>query len=253
MCHRLYVGDSGEPFALTIFGQKCYFATSPKDIAAVYKNTTALTWDDQLMDIYQSFGVSRNTLQKMLETPAPAGPGRTLVVHNPRHKSLFHLVDDLFKHQLHLGEELSKLRARFIPTLENAMRLDGLTGQYVLRASPEFKDVSLFVWCQDLLWDAASRAYFGDSLLKLNPNLYKVFANFDNDSWKVLACVPRALRGRLSSVKAKLDETFLAYVKLPRHERQGGAWFVDTVETEARNLDIGDDAIAVMMVIAYWA
>lgn len=246
---RLYFGNTREPFLMTLAGQKIYVVTSAKDVAAVYKNTVSLSFDTFIADMMRVFDVSPSALEKTWERPAPAGPGQVLLTANPQNKSLNVLSYEFHKHQLHPGEEMNNLRARFLPFLNEALLWENISGACVLRDSGKYKEISLLTWCRDILLDVATQAYFEDVLREIEPDFYSILTEFDNNVWMILYQYPRLLSQRMRAPKKRIHRTLTAYFKLPPEKRQGAAWFIRTFEAESRHLDVKEEDIAALMLM----
>ena len=197
-------------------------------------------------------GGSPAAVEKMYFKPTPA---LSLLSPNPLHKSLARLTVDFHKNQLLPGRELDVLAARFLQYIEDSMRWEKMTTErsYVLSAVDDAVDVSLLNWCGDILVDAGTRAYWGERLLQIEPNLLRYFFDYDDRAWMLLFQYPRILSKDMYAAKGKIINALSKYYKLPKEERSDESWFVRTLEAEQRQIGIGEDDIAAIIMIVYWA
>ena len=96
------------------------------------------------------------------------------------------LTHDDFKLQLPHGEKLDVLQDTFLSNIDRSLNWDKLSGPMVISGSrKDEKVVSLFKWCGEVLVDSATRAFFGDSIYQIAPDLLPDLFTFDNESWKL--------------------------------------------------------------------
>ncbi|POS72084.1 hypothetical protein DHEL01_v209524 [Diaporthe helianthi] len=65
---REHFGNSREIFTVTVMGEEMYIATSPSDVAAVYRDTQRLEFDAFIRDVMADFGCTKETLEKMFDS-----------------------------------------------------------------------------------------------------------------------------------------------------------------------------------------
>lgn len=53
--------------------------------------------------------------------------------------------------------------------------------------------------------------------------------------------------------RGKIIEALSKYYKLPKEDRSDESWFVRTLEAEQRQIGIGEEDIAAITMIVYWA
>ncbi|KAI9879019.1 MAG: hypothetical protein M1830_009818 [Pleopsidium flavum] len=248
---RQYFQNSRQPFAITLAGEKFYVLTSPKDVTAAYKDTEGLTFDVFVRDIMVSFGATPGAIQKMWLSASDDSTGFESSTPNPLHKCLAQLTRDFHKQQLHPGENLDALGSKFQTYIDELLRCDSLLPS--TSSSPSsWKELSLVDWCGDVLLNAATRAFFGEKLLEIEPNLLRDFFDFDNNSWMLMYRYPPFLAKEMNRAKTRAIDGLTAYFALPKDQRTGEAWFVRTLEAEQRKLGIGDRDIATLILMVYW-
>ena len=254
MC-REYLGNTREPFALNVAGETLYVLTSPKDTTEAYKNTTSLSFDGFVRDLMLSCGGSPSGVDKMYQPPAKDGKGHVMIAPNPMHKCLANLTVDFHKQQLLPGDELDKLGYQFLRIINEHLQWEKMTSQrgYVVEVNREGVDVSLFKWCGDILVDAGTRAYFGERLLQIDPNLLQSFFEYDEKAWMLLFQYPHFLSKDMYAAKQRIIDALSTYFRLPKEQRKGEAWFIQALETEQRALGMSDQDVAALLMIVYWA
>lgn len=230
-----------------------YILTSVKDVAVVYKQTSALTFDGFMYDMMVSFEAKPATLHKMWLFPQSDGTGYQSVAKNPHQKCLAQLTRDFHHQQLEPGPQMTDMAAKFLNYIDNGLQWEKVVGKKYYYYDDGSKVVLLKEWCGDVLVEAATRAFFGDTLCEMQPDLCKQFYTFDDESWKLIYRFPRFLAPKLYAAKDTITASFVRWFRLPPEKRQGEAWFVRTLEAEQRVLGVDEDEIAKLMVMIYWA
>lgn len=245
---RNYFGNTREPFALTLGGEKVYFLTSPDDVSTMYKNTSSLVFDRIVHELTMTFGVSKATVDKVFERPVSKkddAVARALDVQNPRLKSLSELNNDFWKLQLNPGPKYQVLQTLFTKYLEKSLdaKTDGVEKTH-LKTIPGTDDylVSLLSWTQGILIDAALRAFFGDALIESEPQIVDDFLAFDDDNWKLWYKWPQA--DAMFAAKARVSAALKRYITLPRQKREGASFIVDTFIEGQRAIGTPDEDLA---------
>jgi len=229
-----------------------YVLTSPEDVSEAYKNTEALTFDVFVHDIMVSFGASPSAIKKMWLYPQSGGAGYQSNVANPYQKCLAQLTRDFHHQQLHPGPKLDDIGVKFLKYINTSLQWNNIPGKSVHKDGTLSKVISLKQWCGDVLLEAATKAFFGNALLKLQPDLFRDFFTFDDNSWMLMYRYPRFLAKDMHKAKDAAINALTKYFELPRAKRQGEAWFVRTLELEQRSLGIGDRDIATLILMVYW-
>lgn len=147
-------------------------------------------------------GGSPAAVEKMYMKPTS---DLSLLSPNPLHKCLARLTVNFHKNQLLPGKELDVLAARFLQCIEESMQWEMMTNErdYVLRTADNAVEVSLLRWCGDILVDAGTRAYWGERLLQIEPNLLRYFFDYDNRAWMLLFQYPRMLSKDIYAAKGE--------------------------------------------------
>lgn len=262
--YREYFHNSREPFAITLAGERMIILTAPQDTAAAYKETVSLSFDPFVKDLFQTYGISSATIDKMYQIPqalndATGGNAESrLQNENPLHKVLCHLQSDFYKLQLHPGEKLDDLGARFLRYIDENLQWDRLSPEsnlpptrLGLMHSGE-KIVSLYRWSREVLVVSATKTFFGEKLLEIDPTFTQTFYDYDDESWKLLYKYPKIFARGVNVAKNKIVNVIEVYLNLPKEERRDASWIIQTLEAEQRGIGIDTRNIAAMMMLAYW-
>lgn len=249
---RLYFGNIREPWSLTVAGNQIYIMTSASDVSAVFKNIEQLTFDDYIEDMMLHFGASKAAVHTMFAAPEKADQTPTGLQPNPLHKSLIHLSESFYRQQLHPGKKLDILQDTFLGNIHNSLGWDSLPAKAIMSSRAEDRTGSLLAWTREVLLDGATRAFFGDRLVELEPKLFESFFYFDDNSWKLTYRIPRPWSNDMYAAKQTAQDAMEAYFKLPKEQRPGATWLVQTLETEMKARGIGESDIAALLMMIFW-
>lgn len=203
-----------------------------------------------------AFGASPGAIEKMWLLPSNDTQGFNAQVKNPSQKFLFQLTRVFHKQRLHPGQNQRSLSAKFQDCIDESLRWESMSikgnDKYIIRSSEISLDISLRGWCADVSLNAATRAFYGESLLQNQPDLFRKSFDFDDNSWMLMYRYPRFMATSMYQAKDAAIDALTQYFALPRGSRQGEAWFVRTLEAEQRQLGIGDRDIATLNLMVYW-
>ncbi len=249
MFYRHYFHNTREIFSITVAGQKIYIVTSPKDISTVYKNFQTLTFDGFVKDMYSLFGMSPTGIAKMFEPITPRN-SMTTDLSSQQHA---HLGTGIQREQLHPGQNLDNVIATYLSHIEQQMNWDNIPNSCIVEASTEKKVVSLRNWCADVLDLATVQAFFGMTLLELNPDLLDDFHIFDFNSWMLLYQYPRMFAKPMYESMERGTRAFTRYFELPVEKRSEACHYIRMVEAKQRSAGMTDRDIAIAGHMFFWA
>lgn len=201
--------------------------------------------------MYQ-FGGSEDAVQKMWQNPGKDGNGKVLLSPNPFHKNLAKLAADFYWQQLHPGTNLEELQNQFMPNIHKSLNYENISENSIISSTTGEKTVSLLGWVREVLLGSATKAFFGDRLLQIEPKMFQSFFDFDDNSWKLTYHLPRMFAKEIYGAKQQATEALVKYFQTPKEERPGAAWIIQTLESEMRNLGIKDPDIACFLMMIYW-
>ncbi|KAF2759738.1 cytochrome P450 [Pseudovirgaria hyperparasitica] len=248
-----YFKNQREPFALTVGGQKLYFVSSPDDTVALYRNSATLSVDKVVYDVTNIFGVSKASCDKFYEAPESRDAdlaAQAIDMNNADLKPLAHLNMIFWKEQLVPGPRYNEMLAKVSASISS--QVHKLSGRYTRSTEKDgSKIVSLLELTREVLIDAVLRAFFGDSLMELNPNVIDDSMQFDKESWKLWYKVAGA-RSMLQA-KQRLLETTQTWLSLPEERREGACDLVKRLIVTERAVHFPEKDIAEMMSIVIFA
>lgn len=222
-------------------------------MTAFFKDSETLAFDKIVRGLASSFGVSNTALYDFYRQPLDEKDdvvSRKTGIKNPRLKSLSQLNNDFLKQQLLPGERYYELQERFLLYIETSLIQVDTSNKPATCEAANHEHTSLMKWTQSVLLDAGVRAFFGDKLLELDPDLPKHFLKFNEDQWKLLYKWPRATQ--MCAAKSQCIKTMQQYLALPKHERPGAAYIVEVMEATQRALGIPEDDIATVLFMLLW-
>jgi hypothetical protein len=251
---RKYFGNSKEPFALTIANSKIYVITKSRDVAEAYRNTDTLSFNEFVQAMMRACGNTEFCVRAMY-TPLPKDKEG---FPNPHGKPLATLARQMHIHQLYPGDNLDFLERQFhdwfvdhLPSVDAIQRFCPYATT-TTTAEPNSVVLPLMEWCSDFFTRAGQKAYFGDALAGIDPELTRVFIVFDELSWQVLYQYPSFLAREMKTARDRIQRALLKYIQIPQAQRTGDAWFTKAMENEMRALGISEEDIATMLVTIYW-
>ena len=257
----MYFQDTREPFSITLAGETMTILTLASDAAAAYKNTTSLNYDKFVQNLFNAFGVSPTTIERMYQSPEmfleDHKSKSLLQSENPLHKCLIHLNSDIYKQQLHPGSRLDALQGKFLSYINKSLCWEkssfwNVPSSTITKAPSSEVTVSLFQWCRGVLIDSATRTFFGDILLDISPDFTEHFFDYDENSWKLLYQYPRIFARDVHTAKSKMLDILVTYLNLSKEQKSDASWLIQTLENEQRDIGIDIRDIAAMIMMGYW-
>jgi hypothetical protein len=223
-------------------------------VTLVLKNIENLTFDEYIRDMMLRFGTTPAAVEAMWRHPSSSEQKDPKLTPNPMHKCLAHLQESIIKHQLLPGDRFQSLSDRFLGYISSAMTWEAMAKRAILSESPsgDYRVVSLLEWTQEVVLDSATRTFFGGRLIDLEPDLFKNFLYFDNNSWLFTFQIPKPWSKEMFAAKDVVQKALESYFELPREQRPGASWLIQTLEDEMRGLNIGSKDVAAMLNMIFW-
>lgn len=206
-------------------GEDMYIATSPSDVAAVYRDTQKLDFDAFIKDIMRDFGCTEQTLIKMFDADG-------------RPKHWMDSTHDDIKLQMHPGDRLRSVETKFLGNIDRLMSWESISGASLVGSTGDTKTVSLWNWCWSVLSVAATQAFFGDALFQVAPNILDDFWTFNLGAWKMHSKYPRFAAPEVFDAKNRSVKAFADYLSLPKEQRPGACWLVEQLEAGMEEIGI---------------
>lgn len=237
-------------------GQKLYVLTSPEDVKSLYKNAKVFTFDDVVIDVSVTFGISHSALLKMRQKPAfPEGDSiySEFSVQNMHALSLSELNNEFWKQELHPGRGLEALLEEFVLRIDTALQSETQSKHSITQHSSNSTErlVSLLKWTEGVMMDAGTIALFGTKILESDQKLVQKFLTFDNENWKLWYKWPNA--SAMHAAKTEMMKTIENYLDLPQDERGGAAHIVHLIEKTTSALGLSKKDIAASLAMLYFA
>lgn len=251
---REYFGDTREPYAIVVAGTTIYIITSASDATVVLKNTESLTFDEYVRDMMLRFGTGSAAVEAMWKHNPNTRAHNSKLTPNPLHKCLAHLQESIMKQQLLPGEKFQSLSNKFLARISVAMSWERISQKAVLSEPMDrsYRIVGLLEWTKEVLLNSATRTFFGDQLLEIEPNLLTNFVSFDDNSWLFTYKIPKPWSKDMLAAKNVVQKALGTYFDLPRQERCDESWLVRTLEDEMRGLGIESIDMAAMFNMIFW-
>ncbi|TWU71881.1 Cholesterol 7-alpha-monooxygenase [Metarhizium rileyi] len=255
---KLFREASNEPLQLILFGTRVYFISRVEDVSEAYRNTRTLTVDEFYQRIFLGMGTSKESVTHIFAPPSALHK-------NPENrlgKPVAQLARELQMAQLQPSPGLDALERAELDYLERHMQpdavlasrhryMDLLGGETPGRTASV--ELSLWNWCADLHVRAAQKAFFGDALDRLDPELPQKFLEFDDLGWKLLYQFPTFLARDAMEKRDCIRAILKAFYDLPREKRDEAAgWVLSSTEDELRAIGIPSEDIASVVLILYW-
>ena len=230
-----------------------YVVTDPEDVAAAYKNNTALNFDGHLNELLINYGFKGEALRLSWHLPMPGDacylPNNPV---NPQQKSLNRLTEEIYKKQLLPGEKMDCLCQVFISALENLMDWELLDFCTVSEAGLN-RTVSLKAMCRYAMVDAATRSMFGSHLQQIEPNIIHHMLKFNDFAWMVFFRYPNTFGSPVDPPRQAILGALKKFITLPEGQRSEQSWAVKTVLAAQDIVGIDLHSKASVMLMIYWA
>ncbi|KAL9577512.1 MAG: hypothetical protein Q9212_006317 [Teloschistes hypoglaucus] len=248
---RKHFGNTLEPYSITLGGQKVYVLTAPHDVSLAYKSPT-LSYDSFNLDFTILYGVTPTSVHKVFAEPSKGAPRHSDPERNPQNKSVAHWSEELYRQQLHPGERLDLLAQNFVICLRDSVDWNHLARGHSTASDGVIQDVSLLKLCKDVIIDGATRVFFGERILQIEPDLAEAFCQFDNHSYMLMYKYPSLFANVMFGAKKRVNDAFTRYFELPKEQRQGETWLATMEEREFRDLNFGNQDIAKFFSLMHW-
>ncbi|KAH8732404.1 hypothetical protein GQ44DRAFT_766542 [Phaeosphaeriaceae sp. PMI808] len=217
---------------LPLWGETIYIITSVADVSAVYHQTDNLTFDAYITDTMANMGASPDATRQMWQTPQQQSKTQFA---NPKNEPLAHLSLTIFQHQLHPGKPMQELEA-------------------VLAVVKPGKacTVSLLQWTTSMMLKGATEAFFGEAMLRIDPNMLEDYSYFNKHSWKLIYKVPPPWSTGMRTARDAVRTTFAKHFSLPEAERSDACWMMKALELEMKACGISPQDIGSYLMSIYW-
>lgn len=205
-----------------------------------------------MRDMLLRLGASAESIERWVPSSGAKITSHLAGVSNSAHGDYGHLGERLCRQQLLPGKELDILQVSLLSRIHKSLQWDQMPEKIVKSFTQSTRTVSLLGWCQEVLLDSATWAFFDERLMQINPGLFESFYIFDELSWQLHFGYPRFMAKKMYTAKDRIIDALTAYFRLPKSERPNESWLIGSLEDEMRNLGIGDRDIAAIIMPLYW-
>ncbi|KAL8695677.1 MAG: hypothetical protein Q9201_007988 [Fulgogasparrea decipioides] len=247
----------GQPFAVRLGLRKIIILTSIRDVATVWKDTQALTFDPFVRQLMTLLGMSEQTQATLYkEEPEDLVRGEKkqeslLVNANPFNHAFYHVQMGWVKDQLS-GNMLADIGEKFLGGINNSLHLRNFSPSFIESTTPGAKTVFLKKWVRYSLVHSASNAFFGEKMAAVDPQFVFYYLAFEEAAWKMLYQYPRFLAQDLYGAAESILTTMSRYYDIPQSQRPDTVTMFKHSETEMRNLGLPSRDIAIMTFMLFW-
>ena len=241
-------------------GRRTVVIKDIQNVAAVWRNTTALSFDPFVQAVMKAFGITPLSVEKVFADPRGLIHGEErskslLINDNPSNKAYMNLERDWFKIQLLAPDRLQELQSKYTHFLEESLAWDNLSHIYIMPSDPGVvsKTMSLKGFTRHTVSHCSTSTFFGRKLLEVAPSFAQDYQNFEEESWKIFYRLPPFLVRKSHRAKAKAIDGLVQYLSLPEEERSELAWIFRTMNIELRYLSLPTRDVAGIIMIIIWA
>ncbi|CBF82894.1 protein CYP659A1 [Aspergillus nidulans FGSC A4] len=220
------LGNTREPFALTLAGKTMYIIADPKDAAELIRNSHSLS--TLTTELYTRMGIPQAVIERLF-TVYPDAPFNARSNARPVHAT--DAMIEMYRAHLSPGAQLDEFLERDVTKriLNAFAKIPGLFNKGIVGA------------------------YYGDLIFSLNPGFIAQFMVWEKVNWKLLFGLPSFLSGDMLAARKGLVDGFVAYFALPRAERGHENYWVKGVEDSLRWLNVSNEDIARIFMLQTWA
>jgi hypothetical protein len=216
-----------------------YVINSPENILAVYKAPKALDFDPFIKVILGKYGITRGTLSKMFNSSPDDS------------KNWMEISVDNLKLQLHPGEKSDILQEDLLGCIDKTLTWKSLKGRMVVATEGSAKIVSLYDWCEMVIVNAQTRAFFDPMIYKVCPDLLLKFQLYEDEAWKLPMDFPDFATISLRGSKDYIEKGFIRYLDIPQEQRPDDSWIIRTLCSEMRALGLPTSQEALILFSIY--
>ncbi|CAG9944856.1 unnamed protein product [Clonostachys rosea f. rosea IK726] len=248
---RNYFGGSDTPFSVTVGGVQIYICCAPEDVARLYRNTTTISYQHVVEDMYRGIGFTGSAFNKMFHIDPSAK--HNIGMSHPLPPC--HMIVEYHRRQLKSGEPTDELlQNRVRPGIDR--RLQGVvegTSFSIIGSSGCETTVSLLKLCTDLFLHSAATAYLGQKIWHVNPKFLDYFEVWERESWKYMFKMPAFMSRDMIWARDGIINTFAKYLSIPAEARSDCSDFVRSVEVMLRDVGLAEQDMAKVFLLYFWA
>ncbi|KAI8634023.1 cytochrome P450 [Xylariaceae sp. FL1651] len=248
-----YTRRTHEIFSIQLLGKKLHIITSASDVAAAFRDTTALGFDGHLNELLQNFGFGPDAIQRSWHKPKP-GDWCYIANNpvNPNQMNFIHLTEDKYKKQLLPGEKMDDMCRVFLGALHQSLQWDKLCYSTSTNES-SWEKISLYSLCRFAMVDAATRSMFGHHLHDITPRIVEHMLDFNDHAWMVFFRYPNLFGLPITRPRREIMDALKAFIQLPESQRLSQARSIKQIIAAQEIVGIDLEARASVILMIFWA
>ncbi|KAJ8068357.1 hypothetical protein OCU04_003919 [Sclerotinia nivalis] len=166
---RLYFGNTKALYSITLAGQTLCVITGAHEIGELYRNSSTITWDNLIKEMYSFVGLSPRSIDSMFSENHEKQAFKDSKVPT---RSAHEMTSEYHRQQLLSAANSEKIVQRIIPGLERNLSWNTLKQHPAcVRKSANSITLSLWDWCNEVIVKGSTTAYYGPKIFEINPNL----------------------------------------------------------------------------------
>ncbi|KAL8784501.1 MAG: hypothetical protein Q9213_003938 [Squamulea squamosa] len=246
-----YFKPTDEPFSITVGGQCIYVITSTADVEELYKNTTSLSWEVFVQDLYRWIGFSPRAIQDLWQPPT----ARLKKLNSERILPPNEMMMEYHRRQLRPGDHMEIMSRSMIDHIQGRVTWEGLKESQIgiSQGSESSSKISLYELTSHVFIRSLTEIYWGKRIFEMDPNFLQIFAVWEKTNWKYVYQIPRLLSRDMYRARDRLIEAFTRYFSLPKSQRSDAAWFIPRAEAEMRDIGLDDRDLGRAHMLQNWA
>ncbi|KAL8738485.1 MAG: hypothetical protein Q9181_000741 [Wetmoreana brouardii] len=231
--------------------KRIYVLTSTTDVEDLYENTTTLSWEVFVQDLYRWMGFSPRAIQDLWQLPAD----RPRILNPERILPPNEMMMEYHRRQLRSGDHMEILSRSMTDHIQRKVTWEGLEESQIgiSRGSESSSKISLYELTSHVFNRSLTEIYWGKKIFETDPNLLQTFALWEKTNWKYVYQIPHLLSRDMYRARDQLIEAFTRYFGLPKSQRSDAAWFIPRAEAEMRDTGLDDRDLGRAHMLQHWA
>ncbi|KAF7926274.1 uncharacterized protein EAE98_006569 [Botrytis deweyae] len=245
---RVYFGDTKALYSITLAGETLCVITGVSDIQELYRNSSTITWDNLIKDMYSFVGLSPRSISQVW--------GETHEQLTPKNhtRSAHEMTSEYHRQQLLTAVNSENLVQQIIPGLEKSLSWNILRKHPAcIRTSGDSITLSLWNWCNEVIIKSSATAYYGPKIFEINPNLLQAMMSWEATNWKFMYKLTDFMARDIINARSEFIDTLCKYFETPKKDRSDALYFVTAMEEEMRAAGLSDRETAGIHMLHLWA
>ncbi|KAF7944355.1 hypothetical protein EAE96_010753 [Botrytis aclada] len=234
-----------------VAGETLCVITGANDIQELYRNSSTITWDNLVKDMYAFVGLSPKSISQVwgetheqLAIPDSKAPTR----------SAHEMASEYHRQQLLTVANAEKLTQRIIPGLEKNLSWNILRQHPAcIRTCGDSITLSLWDWCNEVIIKSSTTAYYGPKIFEINPNLLQAMMSWEATNWKFMYKLPDFMARDMIDARGEFIDTLCKYFETPKKDRSDALYFVTAMEEKLRAAGLSDRETEGIHMLHLWA